>query len=1262
MILGKENMSANKIIVILTTFFLGSIFFSSVDIVDSESMLNTLYNPINMDKNQINFYENSIDFKSFWLDRSYRLENPFPPTFNEDNDDAGHKRDAGSEIGNSLPIYPGEMIDNWPGRGRTGKLSSDDDEDWYFFSVCNGQVISITLVPPKDNNYDIGLWDKNENERSNSTNPGSTTESITYSADYTGLWYMRVHFITGTGEEQYSFNVTLSGQNDAGTRKDAGDNFASATSISTGIYEGYLDMNDEEDWYKFNANSGQNINFKIDMRNFAHLSDFDIYLYNPNGSIAHAENYYYDDELLYPIDESGSWRVRIKIFPGYTDIPYSEDWEYFTYGSGAYKLYFNLVSTAPDPPGPISQPQITPVSQTFKVINDPDSNKDEYGYLASIPACNYLKDGARYLSPIVYNEDDTTTNWFGTVDDTTGYLLDDWNTYLNNNGKSASEYNVQSDPVVASAEIALNFWNSSELAVIAVDGSDYDDTTTQLIHKTQTLKRTVKTKKIPNTSWKINEIIGSQVVPMFIGSKWGAINVSIYGDDIPGGLIHIYPALIELFPKYMIQVSDWWPRHNDEPRSDIYYPITSKGIWAASVPALLGDWYFKITKYGCHRHKFEVDNSDSVLRVQITTSQPSDLIVYLVDPQGHIRAPDPPDWNGGSINPIHKWNGIDDGDPSTSCEPYRSWKLEPHTEFSTEVLHPDKGKWTAVVVPRYASGLSRIEYTISGEIKELNSKRVDAAISAANAAVIASQEHVPLLFVKENNIPIETQNALNALDVKKVIFVQNNEIGSAIEDKLPLIEANLKTMKQIINYIKTYPLSENYITITSLKTVDGYFAPSAMLAAYHCSPVLRIGDAAEKGNPAGLANKIETWRLWGGDYYHGCRAPGHLPIHNKPVPELKKIGLLIEVLKYLFTRGKIGELPPIGRDAKRYWNEEMHDAIYNWINDYGLDLDGPEAYVFVAPRKDIRLEAHSVMIGNNSYAGHIPGETPAYTSDIIVRNVLYPALIYVNLNRDVTSSQFINFPDDRGWKTNDDVSHKVSSSRVLKNVFMSHGRTYEGHCLWDAHLKRLNEGASIMYYSGHGTGGSGISAQCLQSDYSNYPDQIWPDAWRGYMYDDWETPRDDGQRWYNPEPPTLYDFIHYKWVDQLLENLRSGAIFYMSCSTGQHFGPMVYLDHGAVIWYGNAGAGLCPEADLMDEWFFEEAMIHGTPVGPAYAKFVWLHYRDFTTVDPTSMYGCSSLYGDEGITTVQCIYGDPNLIIYSPEWTSPIPVDSVLCK
>jgi hypothetical protein len=99
------------------------------------------------------------------------------------------------------------------------------------------------------------------------------------------------------------------------------------------------------------------------------------------------------------------------------------------------------------------------------------------------------------------------------------------------------------------------------------------------------------------------------------------------------------------------------------------------------------------------------------------------------------------------------------------------------------------------------------------------------------------------------------------------------------------------------------------------------------------------------------------------------------------------------------------------------------------------------------------------------------------------------------------------------------------------------------------------------------------------------------------------------------------------------------------------------LDHGAVIWFGNAGSGSIIQEDLKNEFFFEDAMINGKCVGEAYSKYIWLFHRDFTTGNEMSMYGPSSI---RDISTIHCIYGDPNLILYSPEWSSPKPIDSII--
>jgi hypothetical protein len=220
--------------------------------------------------------------------------------------------------------------------------------------------------------------------------------------------------------------------------------------------------------------------------------------------------------------------------------------------------------------------------------------------------------------------------------------------------------------------------------------------------------------------------------------------------------------------------------------------------------------------------------------------------------------------------------------------------------------------------------------------------------------------------------------------------------------------------------------------------------------------------------------------------------------------------------------------------------------------------------------------------------------------------------------------------------------------------------------MWEPWLERINTGACVNYYAGHGTGGSGISNQfrniaedfpSVELRHEHLHDFDWWVGWRGYMYDDKQTktPRDPGGAliWYNAKEPNLYDIVHFKWVDQLLDNTHSYIELWMSCTTGQHFGPEIYLEHGAALWYGNAGTGSCPPQDAMDDLMMHDVLVNGKSVGEAYSKYIWQYFRDYTTKDPVSLYGSSSLQ----ISHVQVIYGDPTLTVYSPEWIEPIPIN-----
>ena len=1176
----------------------------------------------------------SDETEGYLLD-SYVREDPDASTLTTTGgivNDAGYNTDVGNNILKALPIYPGEIKDGAPGRGTTGSLdpTGRDTDDWYYFSVCEGQQISMQLTA--DSNFMMELANTD-------ADVVATGTSITYTADATGNWFMHIYGGEGAEKGNYTFDVTLNGQNDAGSGQDAGNSLNSAMSITPGSYTGYMDMNDQEDWYSFSVNSGQGIFVTVKPLS---KSDYDVHLYNPSGEEVYYKSYYGEDNLEYPADVSGTWAIKIDMFPGWDTSKWPDD--YFLYGSGAYELTLSIGGSAKAPPGPIPQPDITPVAQTFIVNYDDASNKDDYAYIAAIPAANYIDDGKRYVSPIVYKGCDYIPTWFTTVDQTTQYLLDDWNTYLARHGVTATEYTLDSDPVKAAANIATTKWASSSTAVIAVDGSDFEDEIETIFDQDVSLSSTPSTTALSPDSPKFKDIGGNLAVPMFLGKSVGAIHLVATGDSFNGdtGIIT---------PRYESVMEDWWPYPYDfrGPDKDTFYPVTLPGFWAPYVTSSSGLDQLQIIKYDGDRYTIPIDDTDCSIKVTITTDEPSNLIVYLIDPYGNVRRPSLPHYNGGEINPIHIWNG---GHWLHDYDEFRTWIVKPHTEFSVEVNYPMTGKWTAIVVPYLDENGNDVGfsggYHITAVVRHHNPDRTAAALSAANGAVIASLKHAPLLYVKKDSVPSETSDALSALGASNIIFVNINGVSSANVGA----SVEYKTMQEVVDAIKEDSNSENFITITSLATGEGYFAPAAMAAAYHGSPVLNIGEAAGAYD---TLDKARTWCEYSGDYYHGARSLGSLPQMSKPFD-------LGEAIKDFLTDQK---LPPIGFDMQLRWFSAIHDGIYgNLTAKYGLDREGKEAYLFVADRDtDIRDLAVRIMMGNNSYAGHIPGRTAPFAAAHIVRCILYPAVIYANPGRNFTTSQLMNFPDGRTWTMNNGKSYASYSSRVFKEAFSSHGRFYEGHCVWDNLLKRFNDGVTVWYYSGHGTGGSGISAQykCVaeQFPYAELrhewlKDFHWWDAWRGYMYDDSQTksPRWGGFTWYNAKEPNLYDIIHFKWADQLLENMHCIWDLWMSCTTQAHLGPIVMLSHGGIICYGNIESGLSPMSDALDDYWTHDVFVNGYSVGEAFSKYLWLFERDFTTKDPAAMYGSSSLAGDG----YQVFFGDPTMTCYSPEWTEPEPV------
>jgi len=376
----KNNIIKNK----------ASIFIVLISIMLIAPTVSVIAN----EKETHSFQENNIyesTYKNDLFDITKNIDiNRFVPeeeiSLVGEQNDIGYNVDAANRIqrASSFPIYASEPIDEKPGRGRIGSLepNNGDSEDWYRFSVCSGQNIQVSISSSQG--YNIEICDTS-----------GTPVGTSYTSQETGWHYIKIYADDNAGDGSYTITISITGQNDAETGSDAGNNINQVTAINPGTYYGYLDQNDHEDWYSINVNSGEGIFITVEPME---KSDYDIHLYNPNGEHVYSQQFYGADTLEYPADISGIWKIKLDIFPGWDASKWPDD--YYLYGSGLYELEITTGGNAEEPPSLNPQPEITPVAQTFIINDDPTSTKDEYSYIAAVPAANYIENGQRFVSPI----------------------------------------------------------------------------------------------------------------------------------------------------------------------------------------------------------------------------------------------------------------------------------------------------------------------------------------------------------------------------------------------------------------------------------------------------------------------------------------------------------------------------------------------------------------------------------------------------------------------------------------------------------------------------------------------------------------------------------------------------------------------------------------------------------------------------------------------------------------------------------------------
>ncbi|MCX9013723.1 MAG: DNRLRE domain-containing protein [Candidatus Methanoperedens sp.] len=222
--------------------------------------------------------------------------------------DCGTGSDASNTFSGANPISVPKSC--------SGYLDPSDTDDYYKLSVTPGSKIDVSMTPPSGVDFDLKLYDSNNNLKASSTLGTGSTDSVSFVADSSGDWRVRIYQYSGSGTYSLSVTVTQPSQNDCGTGGDASNTFSGANLIPLPKNcNGYLDSSDKDDYYKFPVIAGYTIDASMTPPSGV---DFDLQLYDPgyNWKTDSTKGAGLTDSVSYVADSSGEWRIRIYQYSG----------------------------------------------------------------------------------------------------------------------------------------------------------------------------------------------------------------------------------------------------------------------------------------------------------------------------------------------------------------------------------------------------------------------------------------------------------------------------------------------------------------------------------------------------------------------------------------------------------------------------------------------------------------------------------------------------------------------------------------------------------------------------------------------------------------------------------------------------------------------------------------------------------------------------------------------------------------------------------
>jgi len=531
-----------------------------------------------------------------------------------------------------------------------------------------------------------------------------------------------------------------------------------------------------------------------------------------------------------------------------------------------------------------------------------------------------------------------------------------------------------------------------------------------------------------------------------------------------------------------------------------------------------------------------------------------------------------------------------------------SWSISDNKETGSaseklSVYCPTPGDWTILV--GWWNGVGSLNATLSYSLTIRSSSVEKYLETALNAAVLSSKLNAPLLYTVTDDLPSNILKTLLELSVSKVILTDPYRmVSSNVVQKLTASGITIEVLDSKEDlYSKIVEDGDNGVVVTVPDI--RYFPASASIAAYHKMPVVVL--------PRNLMTMVEaSWTPF---------IPPFIPEHEQYE------GTILDDLVPHF-----------------YVMKRTSDMFFEFLEAYGIHGG---VVIVVSPLTLLKPTFDRAIVGK-AIVGRIIGSDESEAVIFALRNILYPALIFSNPNRNKALLSFFAYTEGASFLDNNGTSHDVYERIYINASLASYNYITVYQVGMNDVLNTLNNGVGVWMLSTHGNviyrngerlGSSGVFALSSQSG-------KWGIDLGGSIDDP-----DGGDN--IVESPQYSTFIYDYEFDRSVDRMGSSLVVISACLIGASRFPDILLRHGAAFVLAPVRTVYFESAGWFTTRFFQE-VANNVTLGEALRRGI----RD------TSDVYSEGFLSQSDWSLVYILFGDPLAKLYSNNWEEPLPAET----